>query len=77
MARERTPETIIGEIRGLLDDDPMWVDFENRDDELVSYLLREGSRGTSHVSSSGSTPRPGGRSCTRPRRKRSRGSGAP
>ena len=42
MTSERTPNTIAGEIRGLLDDDPFWVDFEGRDDQLVGYLLSEG-----------------------------------
>jgi len=43
MTGERTPDTIAGEIRGLLDDDPLWVDFEGRDDHLVRYLLAEGA----------------------------------
>jgi hypothetical protein len=42
MTTERTPTTIAGEIRGLLDDDPVWVDFEDRDDQLVAFLLQEG-----------------------------------
>jgi hypothetical protein len=45
MTNERTPTTIAGEIRGLLDDDPTWVDsegdFADADDQLVGYLLRE------------------------------------
>lgn len=42
MVMDRSPEAIVGEIRSLLDDDPMWVDFEGRDDQLVGFLLGEG-----------------------------------
>jgi glycosyltransferase involved in cell wall biosynthesis len=42
MTTERRPETIADEIRGMLDDEPIWVDFEDRDDELIAHLLREG-----------------------------------
>ncbi len=42
MTSERTSEVIAGEIRGLLEDEPTWVDFEGRDDQLVGYLLQEG-----------------------------------
>ncbi|MEX2229130.1 MAG: hypothetical protein WEB13_05760 [Dehalococcoidia bacterium] len=42
MTSDRSADTIVGEIRGLLDDDPQWVDFEGRDDHLVGFLLGEG-----------------------------------
>lgn len=42
MTTDRSSQAIVGEIRGLLDDDPMWVDFEGRDDHLVGFLLGEG-----------------------------------
>jgi hypothetical protein len=42
MTTERTPTTIAGEIRSLLDDEAEWIDFEGRDDQLVGFLLQEG-----------------------------------
>ncbi|MDA0366148.1 MAG: hypothetical protein O3B31_15360 [Chloroflexi bacterium] len=42
MTTDRSANAIVGEIRGLLDDDPQWVDFEGRDDQLVGWLLGEG-----------------------------------
>ena len=42
MTMQRSTDHIASEIRGLLDEDPQWVDFEGRDDQLVGYLLRDG-----------------------------------
>jgi hypothetical protein len=43
MTTDRTPNQIAGEIRSLLEDEPGWVEFEGRDDQLVGYLLGEGA----------------------------------